>query len=226
METKTYEERIEVEKKERGRKIAELSKRFEIILKQLGCSTIEKFDNEYNWAILMEGSFEGGGSIILRSSPHLDFKKIQVSGGYPYSKATGPHYDVWDDQNQKVCSPSIGVSVTKTDEKIVADIRRRFLPQFETRLKLCVAKVRVSDEWQKTREKNLSKIADILGERLGDDNLKYGEFRHSERVEDDYMWLEVKVGSNVRLDFNGIAPSDAIKLVEAYRSIKNSRGVK
>jgi hypothetical protein len=148
----------------------------------------------------LSGSYprNGRGEVV---TPYVEREKI---------RGDGSRYMGWEE----IPNPKISFDPKKGAEKVAADIRRRFLPDYETRLAAVKAKIMEQDKYYSGMDSGLARICAVLGEKVPEskDRVYIGKFGSG--------WIgEIRIqgsGSEVRMDLE-CSLENAVRIFELLK---------
>ena len=115
-------------------------------------------DSDHDWARVF--ILAGGGRIYISSGRQHGHLKISASVAN-HLRDHRPYY-----RDGEAPKTSINVSVSKPADRIVADIRRRLLPEHEREAAACAANKARHDDNNAKRVAALTKVAAPFGEQV------------------------------------------------------------
>jgi hypothetical protein len=111
-----------------------------------------KYERYWNYLCFMRNGYKG-----MHFSIRDEKDRLSVSGEYP--KDEKGHDGMPYGENP----PKISVSLSKRNEQIVADIKRRFLPAYEALFQKVQERVDRSNEFDKKKRGQIATVAEYLG---------------------------------------------------------------
>ena len=213
----------EIERQEEQKKVQELNKKFQEVLKLL-FMTPDKIDPEYSDA-RVTGQTKTGESITLRSSRYEKWR-IDVYGNYPKG-LNGEYVNVYEfckktrtdgseyDSNDEVRDPDVHISSNKIASVIAKDITQRFMPGYLKRLEL--VKQRIAES-QKYENVTIETMAFVAGRSLFAEEVKSKEL--------DYYHTsghlgEMKFsGTRVDMEVSDLTRTQAKAILEIINKVK------
>ena len=143
-------------------------------------------------------------------------------GGYRnrtrYIFSTGyPKPTVGEISTYELPRPEITCAETKTVEQLVADIKRRLLPDFEAGLKIVNDRIAQTLNYHTKRDENLAKV---MGRKLNDEERKTGKARLDGAADDRAYGHITASGDDVSLELNNLKPDLAAKVLALIKAQK------
>ena len=208
----TYEERKAKERKEEEKK----QRRFENILKLLGCEVTPKdFEKEFYRATAW-GTWKKEGDINISQKWNKP-NHLQVGGSYPKDKDNFSH-------THEIEYNNINIALTKTDEKIVEEIKKRFLPQYEENLYKVVKANTEANIKKHKRENSIKEFAEALGTTVSQNNYK-GDYGTASlySYESNIRSVNIKTnyeGEEADIELKGIDKETALKIAQFIKEVR------
>ena len=208
----SYEERRAKERKEEQEK----QRRFEKILKLLGCEVEPKdFDKEF-YRSTAWGTWKQEGSINISQAWNKP-NHLQVGGSYPTDKDGNSHTYGIDYKN-------INISLSKSDEKIVEEIKKRFLPEYEENLWKVVKANTEANIKKHTRENTIKEFAEALGTTVSPNNYK-GDYGTASlyTYESNIRSVDIKTnyaGEQADIELKGVDKETALKIAKFIKEVR------
>lgn len=213
--TETYEEQLTRERAERAEKIAERVRRFDAIAKATGLGeAIPEIDgDEVPYSASREYPWRDGGRIWMRSGTYeTGWDKVKISGGRPYGH-DGQHVRIYEGANS-IPDPSATMTLSKTDEQIATELKRRVLVPFGPILDRVNESIKASDEYD---DKTTHGLETLKGGPLTKYEKANGAF--TSHVTEEAR-VSVKVyGESVHLDIHGLNVEMARKIIEVMKGV-------
>jgi hypothetical protein len=150
--------------------------------------------------------------------------RFVVSGSWPRSRLPGEGSkqftpsDLW---NPRAEYPSITVDADKPPEKIAADIKRRFLPEYRAVLARCVEARDIHEQYVKSCNSLAEEIATLLGESSHEHAGKsHGPLRPVVEVPDGLGYGSIEVSrDSAHFDLHSVPADKARKLAAFLKTL-------
>ena len=223
---------IEEERTERLQRIEAVEKRHRNVVMKLGGVVVEREEPNTFSALVVSRS--GDESVWLVSGTYeVGWGRVGVSGDYPRGPdrqyVDASYFDQTAGQWVKLESPRITVSLDKSDEKIAAEIERRFFPAYRARLKVVLEKVAAAAKAKTAREDNLTALkkavtgSPVVTEYEKEQN-SFGEYVGAEVENVGQTRIQVQVWQNsVNVDVSNLTRAEAIAVVAAVKAVAAKR---
>lgn len=213
--TETYEERLTRERAERAEKIAERVRRFDAIAKAagLGEAIPEKGGDEVPYSASREYPWRDGGRVWMRSGTYeTGWDKVKISGSRPYGRDY-EYIRIYEGANS-IPDPSATMTLSKTDEQIATELKRRVLVPFGPILDRVNESIKASDEYD---DKTTHGLETLKGASLTEYEKASGTF--TQYLTEDTRAVVKVYGESVRLDIHGLNVEMARKIIEVMRGV-------
>lgn len=104
----------------------------------------------------------------------------------------------------------ITVAEDKTPEQITKDLQRRFLPAYLENLKKVIEANQQADDYETWKLATIKKVADYLGDKIGDNNSIYPAIKEIYRIRPDG-------GGYLQFEIRQCTPEKVIEIIEILR---------
>lgn len=145
---KTWEKQQAAERKERAAKIAERVKRFDAIAKLAGLGEAEEREADTHRAFRCYKWKDGATVYFESGSYQTGWDKMSVSGSRP--RDSKRNYVTVYEGASRLPDASANMTLSKTDEKLAEEVKRRVLTPWEPVLKLVLEQIKASEDYQAT----------------------------------------------------------------------------
>jgi len=230
----TYEQRVEREKSEKLALIEERNKRFAAIVKLLGLTLKRDKDTE-PWNARTVGLTPDGGEVWLTSGEwRVGLDRLSVSARYP-RYTTGGYVEVYEQvektrtdgtkyqSRDAIGSPIITISLKKTNEQIVKDIKSRFIPGFQKKLTAVIAKIKETNERDAKNATAIDRLKLVLtGKGADKTEIENNSFTHYPKDDELYSnRIEVKLqgAETVEITVRAESVDQAAAILKAFKKI-------
>lgn len=205
----TWDQRVTRERKENREKAQAIGGKLKLVAKQLGLSIVEK-----------TGENEGFRSDTWVEAIHPDHKAIKINlhyNSYENKVTISPEY-LRDYHNQYTDrSPTIGLSIEKTLGKMVADIKRRFMPDYLIYAEMIEKRMTERNDYQ---TKIINKMKEIRGSEPHEHERKNQTIDLSFVAPEFKGYGDIKVYSDDNsMSIQGLSQEQTLKIIEILKTI-------
>ena len=147
----SYDERRVLERQQ----IKDDIERLNIILKEMGYTVNSKHDEFYR--AYAHGTKENK-ELYLTANDYKTINKIQVSGMFPKDSRGNNFYN----EIEQTDYSSINITMNKTNEKIIEEINKRFMPNYLGALNKVLERIKQNEDYFNKSNEAIDKASKIL----------------------------------------------------------------